>query len=479
MYSTRQKQSVNPSAENLFPITPSKNIGPKATVENVSSAHLRPSAQSEIRNLKSQASDLSESSELTTLKSVIAWKDSMLALEREGLQIALADLQNQWKTSRNRDEQEVLDKDIVNTQGRLEEMEREHMVVKLNKKPMHEDAVDVAWMGELMVQDMYLAWLASSAEGDKEIKRLKKYPRGDFADLVGTYLKATKTTKSEGNYRHCAVLNRWLPKKEVTCAHIVPRSFYCEELQYLFGSRENPGQSRKNGIFLTNAIENAWDNGDVAIIPDGSIESNPIEYKIVQINPEASDNLLHEDISGNEVYLKVSSLKLLSIFLSSIFTSTSIFSFILRLLMASFSKVCVSQDVDGKRLSWQTGFRPARRFLYFRFAMAYIKCNRNGWPTHMLPRGQTWATPEKKGGYLRAAPFMSLVRAIGDDLIPEEVLEEGTFTDKESELALENEAAEYAMKSAYRNYDAGGEQELKEAETEQENDEPLDPFQHK
>ena len=54
--------------------------------------------------------------------------------------------------------------------------------------------------------------------------------------------------------------------------------------------------------------------------------------------------------------------------------------------------------------------------------MAYVERNRNGWSTHMLSREQIRAISEKKGGYLRSAPYVSLVRAIGDDLIPEEVL---------------------------------------------------------
>ena len=224
MYSTPQQptqeaQPVTPT-ESLFPITSNKNIGSPSDVRNLPSSTLRPEAQAQIKDLKRNASDLSDSSELTPLDSMVSCKDAMLALERQGLEIARPDLHNQWKTSRNEKEQAALDKEIEVTQARLESVEHEHMVVKLNKIPMSEDVVDVAWMGELVVNDMYMAWLASSAEGVKDIKRQKKYPRGDFQDLVGTYLKASKIAETGDKYRYCAVLAAWLPSKQVTCAHI-------------------------------------------------------------------------------------------------------------------------------------------------------------------------------------------------------------------------------------------------------------------
>ncbi|CAF9915716.1 MAG: hypothetical protein HETSPECPRED_002565 [Heterodermia speciosa] len=189
MYSTPQipTQEAQPVApiESLFPITPNKNIGSPSDVRNLPSSTLRPEAQAQIKDLKRNASDLSDSSGLTTLHSMVSWKDAMLALERQGLEIAISDLKNQWKTSRNEKEQAALDKEIEATQARLESVEHEHMVVKLNKIPMSEDVVDVAWMGEIMVNDMYMAWLASSAEGVKDIRRQKKSPRGDFKTWLG------------------------------------------------------------------------------------------------------------------------------------------------------------------------------------------------------------------------------------------------------------------------------------------------------
>lgn len=89
---------------------------------------------------------------------------------------------------------------------------------------------------------------------------------------------------------------------------------------------------------------------------------------------------------------------------------------------------------------------------------------RNGWPIDEFPKGRTWATPKKEGSYIRKAPFKLLVEAIGDELLPNDVLEEGTFEEPSTELDLQNQVSKVEMKAAYKQYEADGDRGLKDME---------------
>lgn len=65
--------------------------------------------------------------------------------------------------------------------------------------------------------------------------------------------------------------------------------------------------------------------------------------------------------------------------------------------------------------------------------MTYIHAARQGFANfrEKLPSGSIWASPSKKKGYLRASVLRALNRKAGDDLLPEDLLEAGTFVDTE------------------------------------------------
>lgn len=293
------------SKDTLLPITPIKQIG-QNFCQGISEHNLTPEARAKIHDLKRKASNLSDISDLSTVTSFLDFKDQTLDWEIAALKLTKQDLVKQVKISRNPEEQDEMKGEIDNVERALDVMEREHVVVKSNRKPISEEIVDYAYLGQAYIDDLYLSWLgtASGKASGPEFKRMKQNPRSDFQEAVGTYLGATKTNRDGTRNRFCAVLGIWLSSSEARCAHVVPRSFYKKSITYLFGSEEHPSKSRRNGIYLANNIESAWDDGKVAIIPDGSIDADPIEYKIVQIDPAASDLLL-KTVGDKEILLKV------------------------------------------------------------------------------------------------------------------------------------------------------------------------------
>lgn len=293
------------SKNTLFPITPIKQIG-QNFCQAIAEHSLTPEARTKIHDLKRKASNLSDISDLSTVSSILDFKDQTLGWEIAALRLTKQDLVKQVKISRNPEKQDEIKGEIYNVERALDVMEREHVVVKSNRKPISEEMVDYAYLGQTYIDDLYLSWLgtASGKASEPEFKRMKQNPRSDFQEAVGTYLGATKTKRDGTRNKFCAVLGIWLPSNEARCAHVVPRSFYKKSIAYLFGSEEYPSNSRRNGIYLANNIESAWDDGKVAIVPDGSIDAEPIEYKIVQIDPAAS-YLLLKTVGDKDILLKV------------------------------------------------------------------------------------------------------------------------------------------------------------------------------
>lgn len=63
--------------------------------------------------------------------------------------------------------------------------------------------------------------------------------------------------------------------------------------------------------------------------------------------------------------------------------------------------------------------------------MAWIHASRKGYKDFKvkLPPGRIWASPDKSDGYLRKSVLRLLARKVGDEDLPEEMLEGGTFED--------------------------------------------------
>ena len=104
------------------------------------------------------------------------------------------------------------------------------------------------------------------------------------------------------------------------------------------------------------------------------------------------------------------------------------------------------QDIDGKELAFQGMNRPARRYLYFRFVITYLHCERAGhmeWVQNVEAKGQMWSSP---GPYLRQSLLVTLARKISDFYLPETFYQTTNFIgadgcasrskDEEEDLAI-------------------------------------------
>lgn len=77
----------------------------------------------------------------------------------------------------------------------------------------------------------------------------------------------------------CNVIGKWIFAAEnVKCAHIVPLSFGVKELPYVFGTGGRALESPIFGLMLQAMIKDAFDNGEVAIVPHGSVQATPTPF---------------------------------------------------------------------------------------------------------------------------------------------------------------------------------------------------------
>ena len=53
-------------------------------------------------------------------------------------------------------------------------------------------------------------------------------------------------------------------------------------------------------MFLFDPIEKAFDNGQIAIVPHGSIDQNPTEWKVVVLRNDLLDKVIYQDPYNDE-----------------------------------------------------------------------------------------------------------------------------------------------------------------------------------
>lgn len=90
----------------------------------------------------------------------------------------------------------------------------------------------------------------------------------------------------------------------------------------------------------------------------------------------------------------------------------------------------------------------------------------------MVPPGQVWATPNKPSGYLRGSVLRSLARRVNnEDILPEALVEAGTFEDTEPPTGTETngKTAEIAAGVEVTKLCTGRAKRAKEEESEDSN----------
>ena len=195
----------------------------------------------------------------------------------------------------------------------------------------------------------------------------------------GEYQKDTE--KYTQAYCH---LSGWADAKTVKAAHIVPKSLESPELSYIFGVGDAVLSDPRNALTLYRTIEEALDAGLIALVPLEPKDGEETRWKCVltdksQTKQEVKDGFLWKDL-------------------------------------------------DGKELQFLGKHRPAKRYLYFRFVMTYLNCQKEGskmdWVEDVEAKGMMWPSP---GPYLRQSMLIPLARKISDIYLPEAFYGNTTF----------------------------------------------------
>lgn len=100
------------------------------------------------------------------------------------------------------------------------------------------------------------------------------------------------------------------------------------------------------------------------------------------------------------------------------------------------------RDIDRRTLSFPNSNRPARRFLYVRYALAWLHAEENSWPgfKEKVPPGEVWASPNKSDGYLRRSILLALGKRTGDRL-PKDLVSAGSFDNPDTSSVVWDEVA--------------------------------------
>jgi len=137
-------------------------------------------------------------------------------------------------------------------------------------------------------------------------------------------------------------------------AHLVPKSLIGGELSYLFGEGKVVLMNPRNGITLQQNIEQALDNGIIAIIPIPSDEGQATRWQCVLVDKSK--------------------------------TNRTVFSL-------TYSQIYKWKDFDQKELVFLTENRPMRRYLYFRFIVTYLFAKEAGFIKQVETKQPFWASP--------------------------------------------------------------------------------------
>ncbi len=275
-------------------------------------------------------------------------------------------------------------------------LEKEKIELLKRGKFMEEDLQDT--FGD--IQDAYHKLLHNisrkgSEEGQKQMKRRGVLPQDRFSKRVTEYLDAETQRPGHAGpktvYRWCCVLGTWLPKELTKCAHIVPKSFGTSQLAYAFGTDDGALESERNGLVMHQVIQKGFDNGWLVIVPDGSLERISTRWEVIVLNPTIL----------NKMMFKIE------------------------------ERIYRWTDFDGRPLEFRNINRPARRYLYFRYLMTYMHAEKEGYEgfKEKLPPGTIWASFHKSSGYLRSSVLRSLGRKVGNDDLPQDLVDAGSFQD--------------------------------------------------
>lgn len=179
-----------------------------------------------------------------------------------------------------------------------DELEDEEKQLLEQGKFIEEDLNDSVTEAEgAYIHELYMAWRRASSEGQKDPEKEKILAPNKFNNGVAEYLGAERVVGTD-TQRFCSILGIWISKVYTKCAHIVPKSFETKNLAYIFGANDAALASVRNGIIVNRKFEEAFNNGWVTIVPDGSVESTPTQWKVVLLNDAVKRDTVFTEEGG-------------------------------------------------------------------------------------------------------------------------------------------------------------------------------------
>lgn len=183
----------------------------------------------------------------------------------------------------------------------------------------------------------------------------------------------------------CVISGRWWPDYMVTvkAAHIVAYNVSECTARYLFGTttkKDGHLLDPSNGLPMMKVYEEMFDDSSIVIVPDPDDNNGFIVRHLDEDLLTAADN----DPSGIEC------------------------------------EAPLGWALEKKKLKFNTDFRPAKRYLYFSFAINVLRRQRHQvpgwWHDRVKFSGEkVWATPDKKAdkNYLRKGLLTKIARCVG------------------------------------------------------------------
>lgn len=215
----------------------------------------------------------------------------------------------------------------------------------------------------------------ASADQTSFRNRLIKAYNAKGSKILETQLK-TPTVFLKQPEIWCPVAGETFKASEMKAAHIVPYSIGETNAAYLFGSEVSAGYdvlwSESNGLMMNEVLEEIFDDGRMVIIPDPADKNEFI-------------------------------------------------SIILSQALLKDSRLCPAIDapysaLHKRRLQFQTGARPGKRYLYMHALLSLFRRRRfdvPGWEKdrQQIFTGQIWATPSK---WARRSMIQAIALEYGD-----------------------------------------------------------------
>jgi hypothetical protein len=166
----------------------------------------------------------------------------------------------------------------------VNKLEKEQKIILSQRRFLDEDIVDNLFTAERKdIHDFHSSWLKENLHLQTWARRCRRLEQCRFNSYVVTYFSGHK--ENHGQSEHfCSILGMRLPEPFIKCAYIVPPSLDSRELAYTFGVSDAAVGCVRNGIIMNGLVKRAFDMGWITIVPDGSVETTPTEWKTVLLN---------------------------------------------------------------------------------------------------------------------------------------------------------------------------------------------------